>query len=141
MGTLDDAIREHLDLKRRAGAAPEEVSRLENEAFGAARRQAPVIDEPVDQLPAEELPPPPAAAPATAAAFAAAFVGVFTNELAYAAFRLEQIGWDAALRQLGAIEFFDTAAYKRHVFDREVRAISISSTAGGGVAVYRRRPR
>jgi hypothetical protein len=68
MGMLDDAIREHLELKRRAGAAPEEVSKLENEAFGAARREAQVIDEPVDQPAAEELPPPPGAPPAPAPA-------------------------------------------------------------------------
>jgi hypothetical protein len=65
MGMLDDAIREHLELKRRTGAAEDEVQRLESEAFGSARREppAPVIDPPVDQLTAEELPPPPAALP------------------------------------------------------------------------------
>jgi hypothetical protein len=63
MGTLDDAIREHLELKRRAGAAEDEVQRLESEAFGSARREppAPAIDTPVDQPLAEELPPPPEA--------------------------------------------------------------------------------
>ena len=62
MGVLDDAIREHLELKRRSGAPEEEVTRLESEAFGAARREppAPVIEAPVDQPAAEELPPPPA---------------------------------------------------------------------------------
>jgi hypothetical protein len=34
MGLLDDAIREHLDLKRRRGADPDEVARQENEALG-----------------------------------------------------------------------------------------------------------
>src|SRR6187200_2160172 len=38
MGPLDDAIREHLELKRRRGADPDEVTRQENEALGAARR-------------------------------------------------------------------------------------------------------
>jgi hypothetical protein len=38
MGLLDDAIREHLELKRRRGADPDEVTRQENEALGAARR-------------------------------------------------------------------------------------------------------
>ena len=38
MGLLDDAIREHLELKRQHGADPEEVSRQEREALGAARR-------------------------------------------------------------------------------------------------------
>ena len=35
MGLLDDAIREHLELKRRHGADPDEVSRQEREALGA----------------------------------------------------------------------------------------------------------
>ena len=38
MGILDDAIREHLDLKRRQGADPTEVERLEREALGPVRR-------------------------------------------------------------------------------------------------------
>jgi hypothetical protein len=37
MGLLDDAIREHLELMRRHGADPEEVSRQEREALGSAR--------------------------------------------------------------------------------------------------------
>jgi hypothetical protein len=40
MGLLDDAIREHLELKRRHGADPGEVARLEREAFGPLRREA-----------------------------------------------------------------------------------------------------
>ena len=38
MGILDDAIREHLDLKRRQGAADDELKRLEDEAFGPPSR-------------------------------------------------------------------------------------------------------
>ena len=38
MGLLDDAIREHLDLKRRRGADPTEVERDEREALGPVRR-------------------------------------------------------------------------------------------------------
>jgi hypothetical protein len=38
MGLLDDAIREHLDLKRRRGADPAEVERDEREALGPVRR-------------------------------------------------------------------------------------------------------
>jgi hypothetical protein len=38
MGILDDAIRAHLDLKRRQGAADEELKRLEDEAFGPPTR-------------------------------------------------------------------------------------------------------
>jgi hypothetical protein len=36
MGLLDDAIREHLELKRRSGADPDAVARLEEEAFSAS---------------------------------------------------------------------------------------------------------
>jgi hypothetical protein len=38
MGLLDDAIREHLELKKRRGADAEEVSRLEQEALGPPQR-------------------------------------------------------------------------------------------------------
>jgi hypothetical protein len=38
MGILDDAIREHLDLKRRHGAREAELKQLENEAFGPPSR-------------------------------------------------------------------------------------------------------
>ena len=38
MGVLDDAIREHLELKRKHGAAEEELQRQEEEALGPARR-------------------------------------------------------------------------------------------------------
>ena len=38
MGLLDDAIREHLELKRRRGADATEVARQEQEAFGPSRR-------------------------------------------------------------------------------------------------------
>jgi hypothetical protein len=38
MGILDDAIREHLDLKRLHGAEDDEVKRLEDEAFGPPTR-------------------------------------------------------------------------------------------------------
>ena len=39
MGLLDDAIREHLELKRRRGADDEEVTRLEQEALGPPQRE------------------------------------------------------------------------------------------------------
>jgi hypothetical protein len=38
VGLLDDAIREHLDLKRRHGADPSEIERAEREALGPVRR-------------------------------------------------------------------------------------------------------
>jgi hypothetical protein len=41
MGILDDAIREHLELKRAHGAAEQEVQRQEAEALGPARREPP----------------------------------------------------------------------------------------------------
>jgi len=62
MGLLDDAIREHLDLKRRRGADPAEVARMEQEALGPVRRQpAPAPAEPVaDELARAEAEPTPA---------------------------------------------------------------------------------
>jgi hypothetical protein len=40
MGLLDDAIREHLELKRRRGGDPAEIARAEQEALGPVRREA-----------------------------------------------------------------------------------------------------
>jgi hypothetical protein len=45
MGLLDDAIREHLDLKRRRGADPSEIERAEREALGPVRRGPEDLDE------------------------------------------------------------------------------------------------
>jgi hypothetical protein len=83
MGILDDAIREHLDLKRRQGAEEDELKRLEGEAFGPPTRpgdpdfpeeqpaaevaQAPPADEPTSEEPLVEAPATaeePAAPPA-----------------------------------------------------------------------------
>src|SRR5438309_116458 len=47
MGLLDDAIKEHLELKRRRGADPNEVERLEREALGPVRRGTQASDEAV----------------------------------------------------------------------------------------------
>lgn len=52
MGLLDDAIREHLDLKRRRGADPSEIERAEREALGPVRRGPEPADE---DEPATEL--------------------------------------------------------------------------------------
>ncbi len=57
MGLLDDAIREHLDLKRRRGADPAEVARLEQEALGPVRRE-PVPAEPAADEHREHAPEP-----------------------------------------------------------------------------------
>jgi hypothetical protein len=72
MGLLDEAIKDHLELKRRHGADPGEVARLEHEALGPARREpvaeAPADDEPVatvqEEADAVAEPEAPAAAPA-----------------------------------------------------------------------------
>jgi hypothetical protein len=45
MGLLDDAIRQHLELKRRHGADPSEVERQAQEALGPARRGAPPAED------------------------------------------------------------------------------------------------
>jgi hypothetical protein len=54
MGLLDDAIREHLDLKRRRGADPGEIERAEREALGPVRR-GPEPGEPVVEGSPESL--------------------------------------------------------------------------------------
>jgi hypothetical protein len=41
MGILDDAIREHLELKRSHGASEDEIRRKEAEAFGPPQAEAP----------------------------------------------------------------------------------------------------
>jgi hypothetical protein len=65
MGLLDDAIREHLELKRQHGADPAEVERQEHEALGAPRQAefAATPDEggspaPVDEPVAADEPAP-----------------------------------------------------------------------------------
>ncbi len=65
MGLLDDAIREHLELKKRHGADPAEVARQEREVLGSPRSpaeapvQAPAGAE-RDELDAISDDPPPA---------------------------------------------------------------------------------
>src|SRR4051795_10716152 len=55
MGLLDDAIREHLELKRKHGADPDDVARQEQEALGPSRQFAPAEPEPEPLV--EEEPP------------------------------------------------------------------------------------
>src|SRR5215204_38871 len=43
MGILDDAIREHLDLKRRHGAREAELREIEDEAFGQGEQPDPFV--------------------------------------------------------------------------------------------------
>jgi hypothetical protein len=79
MGLLDDAIREHLELKRQHGAPDDELERAEQEALGPARRDSaagagvPAVEE----LPGEEIeqveatvPPPPPPPPVDDPVFA-----------------------------------------------------------------------
>jgi hypothetical protein len=65
MGILDDAIREHLDLKRSRGADPSEVTRQEKEALGPVRREAATAteDAPADAAPPAEAAPAEEPAP------------------------------------------------------------------------------
>ena len=57
MGLLDDAIREHLELKRRHGADPTDLAKLEREAFGPIRRGAEAPESAEAQVEAAEPPP------------------------------------------------------------------------------------
>jgi hypothetical protein len=68
MGLLDDAIREHLELKRQHGADPTEVEQQEREALGAQQRAefAATPGEPGDEPPVETPEPPPPEEPAAA---------------------------------------------------------------------------
>ena len=54
MGSLDDAIREHLELKRRLGASDDEIQEKEAEAFGKGNRPAPAEPEAAAPPPSEE---------------------------------------------------------------------------------------
>ena len=70
MGLLDDAIREHLELKRRRGADAEEVTRQEQEALGAPQRAefagatpAAAAPDALEDAPAPEPEPEPVAEP------------------------------------------------------------------------------
>jgi len=61
MGLLDDAIREHLELKRQHGGDPDEITRQEREALGAARKaefaKTADADEAADERPELEAEP------------------------------------------------------------------------------------
>ena len=98
MGILDDAIREHLDLKRRTGAEEDELKRLEGEAFGpptrpgdpdfpeeqapaAAVTEAPAADAPTSEEPLTE-PPATGEEPISPPADASGFFDQSADELA-----------------------------------------------------------
>jgi hypothetical protein len=56
MGLLDDAIREHLELKRRRGADPGEVAREQHEALDPVPREPDATDAPVEAAEAHDAP-------------------------------------------------------------------------------------
>src|SRR6188472_3688719 len=64
MGILDDAIKEHLELKRQHGAADSELKQLEDEAFGAAERPGAdaLAPDPLAEAPTEFMEQPAEAA-------------------------------------------------------------------------------
>ncbi len=68
MGILDDAIKEHLELKRQHGADDSELKQLEDEAFGAAERPGADASapDPLAEAPTEFMEQPPEAASADA---------------------------------------------------------------------------
>ncbi len=61
MGLLDDAIREHLELKRLHGADASEVARQEHEALGPVRREDIAMPDAEPVAPAPELAADPTA--------------------------------------------------------------------------------
>ncbi|MEA2130639.1 MAG: hypothetical protein QOJ85_3530 [Solirubrobacteraceae bacterium] len=54
MGLLDDAIREHLELKRRRGADATEISRQESDALGPVRRSPEGVPDLTDLPPLQD---------------------------------------------------------------------------------------
>jgi len=102
MGLLDDAIREHLDLKRRHGADPSEVARQEQEALGPVGRAEPAEPAGVPDPPeaseavaptagadvADPPAPPPPAGPAESAG------AVSLDRL-----HEDEVAWDAPARE------------------------------------------
>ena len=79
MGVLEDAIRQHLELKRQHGAEQSELQQIEDEAFGPPARpgdpspeeaealvEAGPSEAPTQFMPVEEAPPAEAVDPAEA---------------------------------------------------------------------------
>src|SRR5947207_8478369 len=67
MGLLDEAIRDHLELKRQRGADPNQVAREEQDALGPAVRRPVEGDAPAEAAEAAPDAEPPEAAPPEAA--------------------------------------------------------------------------
>jgi len=62
MGILDEAIREHLELKRAHGAGEGELKKLEDEAFGQAERPGTEASDAMAEAPTEFMAQPDASA-------------------------------------------------------------------------------
>jgi len=60
MGILDEAIREHLELKRQHGAGDSELKQLEDEAFGQAERPGEEAADPAAEAPTQFMTQPEA---------------------------------------------------------------------------------
>jgi hypothetical protein len=58
MGILDEAIREHLELKRQHGAGDSELQQLEDEAFGQAERPGEEAADPAAEAPTQFMTQP-----------------------------------------------------------------------------------
>jgi hypothetical protein len=70
MGVLDDAIREHLELKRKRGADPAEVAEQEREALGPVRgAETATAEPPAPEIDAEPEPEPEPAPAGCAAGY------------------------------------------------------------------------
>ena len=59
MGELEEAIREHLELKRRRGADPAEVAREEQDALAPVTRSHRVVGAAIEEEPPPALDEPP----------------------------------------------------------------------------------
>jgi hypothetical protein len=66
MGLLDDAIREHMELKRLRGADPSEVARQEQDALGPVLREEDAAAQAPEDLAPENAPPGGDDSPSTA---------------------------------------------------------------------------
>jgi len=73
------------------------------------------------------------------AAFADAYLGRFSHRHAYTAHRMVELGWEQALREMGATEFFDTRAFEHHLFSYEVIALTVDDYHGDVVVCRQRR--
>lgn len=83
MGILDEAIRQHLELKRTRGADPAEVTRQEQEALGPVRREPAAGAEPGDgEALTEVVAPEPGPSEAEASHLAAETPEAVAPELA-----------------------------------------------------------